>query len=449
MIKFRNYILLSGLLSIGVLTTSRAQNPVVQTIYTADPAPMVYQDTVFLYTGHDEEGATFFTMNDYKVYSSTDMVNWTDRGTPLSYQTFNWAKGDAWAAHCIERDGKFYWYVTLTDKKLNRPVIGVAVSDHATGPFKDALGKPLVAANQGDIDPAAFIDDDGQAYLYWGNPKLWYVKLNEDMISYDGAVMEEPLTPESFGKREGDSLRSTLYEEAPWLYKRQNTYYLFYAAGGIPEYLAYSTSDSPVGPWSYQGVVMPTEGQSFTNHPGVIDFKGNSYLFYHNGALPGGGGFARSVAVEPFSFGEDGTVPELKMTSGVKNAIHPVDAFRRVEAETMAFSEGVKTEEQPKIGVFVTSIQNGDWLKVRGVDLKDGAERFKAAVKTKAGGSIEIRMDDPSGPLLTTLKVAGDHHWQELTATDLQTIKGIHDLYFVFKGEGENDLFDFDYWYFE
>ena len=115
----------------------------------------------------------------------------------LSYTTFSWAKGDAWAGQCIPRNGKFYYYVPV-NQKSGGMAIGVAVSDSPTGPFKDALGHPLASTGTGDIDPTVFIDDDGQAYLYWGNPNLFYVKLNQDMISYSGNIVKVPLTTAGF-----------------------------------------------------------------------------------------------------------------------------------------------------------------------------------------------------------------------------------------------------------
>ena len=168
---------------VGLPMVLAAQNPIVQTMYTADPAPMVYDGKLFLYTSHDEDASTWFVMNEWKLYSTTDMVNWTDHGAVLSYETFSWAKGDAWAMQCVERDGKFYAYVPVT-MKSGGGAIGVAVADSPYGPFHDPLGKPLAQSKRGDIDPTVFIDDDGQAYLYWGNPFCYYVKLNEDMISY-------------------------------------------------------------------------------------------------------------------------------------------------------------------------------------------------------------------------------------------------------------------------
>lgn len=167
---------------------SKSQNPVIQTIYTADPAPMVYNSTLYLYTGHDEDKSTWFRMNDWKCFSTTDMVNWTDHGSPLSVKSFSWAGKDAWAGQCIFRNGNFYWYVPVNQLNGKGMAIGVAVSKSPTGPFQDALGKPLVHSGGGDIDPTVFIDDDGQAYLYWGNPYLKYVKLNKDMTSYSGVT---------------------------------------------------------------------------------------------------------------------------------------------------------------------------------------------------------------------------------------------------------------------
>lgn len=158
-------VLIATLLPAG---TAKADNPIVQHIYTADPAPLVHNGRVYLYTGRDEDGSTYFTMREWRVWSSADMVNWTDHGSPMSLATFSWASSNAWAGHTIYRNGKFYWYVPVQERSTGRMSIGVGVSESPTGPFRDAIGRPLVSTNE--IDPHAFIDDDGQAYLYWGNP---------------------------------------------------------------------------------------------------------------------------------------------------------------------------------------------------------------------------------------------------------------------------------------
>lgn len=436
---------------------STAQNPIVQTYYTADPAPMVHNGTVYLYTSHDEDVTVrnFFTMNDWRCYSSTDMVNWTDHGSVLSYKDFEWSRGDAWAGQCIYRNGKFYYYLPVNQKNGGN-AIGVAVSDSPTGPFKDALGKPLLTG-YGYIDPTVYIDNDGQAYLYWGNPNLWHVKLNEDMISYDQeyGIKKEDLKDENFGYRSKKiDNRTAAYEEGPWLFKRNSLYYLLFPAGGVPEHLAYSTSKSVTGPWVYGDTIMHViqDKGAFTNHPGYIEFKGKSYLFYHNGALPGGGGFKRSVCIEPFEFNADGTIPLIVPTKeGVKESAAYLDPFKRVEAETIAFSEGLKTASDSKTGVYVTKIDNGDYFKVRSVDFKKGAKTFEASVASaSAGGQIEIRIDGKDGNLIGTFEVVstgGDQIWKTVSCRVSQ-IKGVHDVFFVFKG-GEGDLFNFDWWQFK
>lgn len=433
--------------------SSLAQNPIIQTSYTADPAPLVHDNKVFLYTSHDEANSTWFTMNDWKLFSSSDLVNWTEHPSPLSYKTFEWATGDAWALQCIERNGKFYIYCPVINRETNQPAIGVAVADSPYGPFYDAIGKPFVKSGNGDIDPSVFIDNDGQAYLYWGNPNCYYVKLNEDMISYSGEIVKIPLTVESFGKRNNDPKRTTLYEEGPWLYKRNNLYYLFWAGGPIPEHLGYSTSKSPTGPWEYGGVLMPAEGGSFTNHPGVIDFKGKTYLFYHDGSLPGGGGFNRSVSLAPLNFQKDGSVIPMKMNSkGITNELGVINPYLKNEGETIAWSEGIKSAFNNQVGVFVKAEKNGSYTKIKGVDFnKAGPTKFVTRVgSTHNDVTVEVRINSLDGELIGTVKVprtGGSDRWS-LQTIDVKNVTGILDVYLVFKGNAVNELAYLDYWRF-
>ena len=444
-------------LAVTLPFVSQAQNPIVQTNYTADPAPMVHNGTVYLYTSHDEDVTVknFFTMNDWLCYSSTDMVNWTDHGVVLSYKDFEWSRGDAWAGQCIYRNGKFYYYLPVNQKNGGN-AIGVAVSDSPTGPFKDALGEPLLVG-YGYIDPTVYIDDDGQAYLYWGNPNLWHVKLNEDMISYDKSygVVKEDLKDENFGYRSKKiDNRTAAYEEGPWLFKRNSLYYMLYPAGGVPEHLAYSTSKSIAGPWTYGDTIMHVikNKGAFTNHPGFIELNGQPYLFYHDGGLPGGGGFKRSVSIEPFNFNADGSIPLIHPTKeGVTKSTANLNPFARVEAETIAWSEGLKTAKDTKTGVYVTKINNGDYIKVRSVDFGEGAKKFEASVASNTqGGKIEIRVGSATGTLLGTclVKPTGGATAWTVSACKTKKMKGLHDIYFVFKG-GEGELFNFDWWSFK
>lgn len=455
---FKIKILLTFGIAMLFLDT-KAQNPIVQTFYTADPAPMVYDGRVYVYTSHDEDETVnnFFTMLDWRCYSSDDMVNWTDHGAVASLKDFSWSNktNGAWAPQAIERDGKFYLYVPI-----HGDGIAVLVADSPTGPFSDPLGKRLIDSDHiwQDIDPTVFVDDDGQAYLYWGNPSLWYVKLNEDMISYDRSIGKDgivtvDMTAEGFGYKEGRNGKpGTTYTEGPWFYKRNNLYYMIYAAEGIPEYIAYSTAPSATGPWTYKGHIMERAPHlAFTNHAGIIDFKGNSYFFYHDQELSGEG-FQRSVSVEQFEYNADGTIPMIKPTKeGVTESVSKLNPFKKVEAETIAWSEGVKVSNDNNTGVYVTEISNDDYISVRSVDFGKGAKKFEAsAVSDAEGGKIEIRLGSVDGTLLGTCEIqdtGGLQNWQ-LHSTKFKKVKGVHDVYFIFKGD-EGHLFNFDWWLFK
>lgn len=437
-----------------------AQNPVVQTYFTADPAPMVHNGTVYMYTTHDEDETVdnFFTMHNWRCYSSTDMVNWTDHGVVASLKDFKWSDktNGAWAPQAIERNGKFYLYCPI-----HGDGVAVLVADSPTGQFVDPLGKRLVDGTANiwhDIDPTVFIDDDGQAYLFWGNPGLYYVMLNEDMISYDrtvgnNGIFAVEMTTEGFGEHIGrDGNIRTKYTEGPWVYKRENLYYLVYAASGIPEYIAYSTAPSIKGPWTFRGYIMERAPHlAFTNHPGIIDFKGNSYFFYHTHELSGGEGFKRSVSVEQFDYNADGSIPLIIPTKeGVKKSVSNLNPFARVEAETIAWSEGLKTASDNDGGIYVTKIHNGDFIKVRSVDFANGAKSFKAAVASASkGGKIELRLGAPDGQLIGTCKVKSTKDWNNWRTVESKTasVAGVHDFYLVFTG-GEGELFNFDWWMF-
>ena len=220
------------------VTDAPINMPIIQTKYTADPMPVVYNDTVYLYTSHDEDDAEGFKMKNWLLYTSTDMVNWQDRGIVASLDDFKWFDRDngAWAISVVPRNGKWYMYCPIHGHG-----IGVLVADSPFGPFSDPIGEPLVWQKEHwyDIDPTVFVDDDGQAYMYWGNPNLYAVRLNEDMISYSGEIMQLPAIKD--------------YQEGPWFYKRDGRYYLAFASTCCPEGIGYAMSDGPLGPWEYKG----------------------------------------------------------------------------------------------------------------------------------------------------------------------------------------------------
>lgn len=290
--------------------TMQINNPVIKGKYTGDPAALVYKDKVYLYAGHDEapNDFNFYKMNEWLVYSSSDMVNWQEHPVPLKVTDFAWAKSDAWAAQVIERNGKFYWYVTVEHGTIPGKSIGVAVSDSPTGPFKDALGKAIITNDMttktsiswDDIDPTVMIDDDGQAYLFWGNTVCHYAKLKANMVELDGPIQTISLPN---------------FTEAPWIHKKKDWYYLSYAYQ-FPEKIAYAMSKSINGPWEYKGILNEIAGNSNTNHQSIIEFKGKDYFIYHNGATqPNGGSFRRSVCIDRLYYNEDGTLKRVIMTT--------------------------------------------------------------------------------------------------------------------------------------
>ncbi|KAH7323204.1 glycosyl hydrolase, partial [Stachybotrys elegans] len=433
---------------LGGAGVAKADNPFVQTVFTADPAPVVHNGRLYVFTGHDEDtNDGFFNMLDWRLFSTTDMANWQDHGTPLRLADFSWANANAWAGQVVARNNRFYYYVPIRNRN-GRMAIGVAVSDNIEGPYRDALGRPLVENNE--IDPTVFIDDDGQAYLYWGNPGLHYVRLNQDMISYSGGVNTVTLTAAGFGTRSGNAQRPTTYEEGPWLFKRNNLYYMIYAANCCSEDIRYSTGPSATGPWTYRGLIMATAGSSFTNHAGYIQYKDNSYFFYHNGALTNGGGYTRSVAVERFVFNSDGSIPTIQMTTNGPPQLGTLDPYVRQEAETAAWSQGTETETCSEGGINVSYIHNGDYIKVKGVAFGTGARSFSARVASaSSGGRIELRLGSQTGTLVGTCTVGGTGGWQTWTTVTcaVSGATGTQDLFLRFTG-GSDVLFNFNWWQF-
>ncbi len=438
--------------SAGAQSNIPPQQPVIQTKYTADPAPMVYNDTVYLYTGHDEDDAMGFKMYNWLLYTSTDMVNWTEHGEVASLKNFDWIphENGAWAAQCVERNGKFYLYCPMPGGFG----IGVLVADSPYGPFKDPIGKPLIKNSNHDIDPTILIDDDGQAYMYWGNPKVYYVKLNEDMISYAGDIMQEPTTPKN-------------YQEGPWVWKRNGHYYMAYASTCCPEGIGYAMSKSPTGPWEYKGMIVDASEKTRGNHPGIIEFKGKSYCFGHSYDLLKQTTTKfyerRSTDMDEMVYNPDGTIQNRHYWSDEgPEQVGTLNPFKRVEAETIAWSEGVKTMFETewegdfewargkKIAdrLYVSSIHNGDYIQVEGVDFALGAKSVEVCVSPLYGGTIEIRTDKINGPVIVTVNVGPQGEggkWKTISAP-VSKVSGVHDVYFVFKGE--KDLFDFDWWEF-
>ncbi|MBS2211308.1 family 43 glycosylhydrolase [Carboxylicivirga mesophila] len=287
----------------------KKDNPFVKHIYSADPSAHVFNDKMYVYTSHDEDTASYFNMIDWHVFSTENMVDWTDHGAVFSLDDINWADKWAWAPDCVERDGKYYFYYPV-----ERAKIGVAVSDSPIGPFKDVLGKPLID-NTGQvehigkepIDPSVLIEK-GQAYMYFGCREPKVVKLKKNMMALKGDVQELKIKG-----IEGDNEHfGGFYGEAPWVFKRKDTYYLLYSNGwGKTSTLVYATSKKPMGPFNFQGEVMDVVS-SWTSHGSIVQFKDKWYVFYHNMDLSNNN-YRRSICFDELTFDENGRINKLKL----------------------------------------------------------------------------------------------------------------------------------------
>lgn len=284
-------------------------NPILHNIYTADPSVLEYKGTVYLYTGHDTppDGVEDYVMHNWCCFSSCDLVTWKGYPPPLKAVDFAWAAGDAFASKVICRNDRFYWYAALTHQTIPGKAIGVAVADTPEGPFHDAKCSALIAGNmlplpvteKANLDPTVLVDNDGQAYIFWGNTQCYYARLKDNMIELDGEI--HPIGLPGFN-------------EGAHVYRRGDWYYLMYGYG-FPEKVAYAMSRNINGPWEFKGIVNEVAGNCETNRPATLDFQGKSYFFYHNGALKDGGSHRRSVCVDYLYYNEDGTIQRVVMTT--------------------------------------------------------------------------------------------------------------------------------------
>lgn len=444
-------IALFSLLFAGLGQTAFADYPIASHRFLADPGAMVYDGRVYLYCSNDDDNPIDqegYSMTSIVCISSSDLKNWTDHGVVFEVpRDASWA-GRSWAPSPIERNGKFFLYFGNGGNG-----IGVAVSDNPAGPFKDPLGNKLIeystpgvmpAEHMWLFDPMAFIDDDGQAYLYFGgngDDNVRAIKLNEDMISVDGPAVQ---------------LSALHFFEAAWMHKHNNKYYFSYSTQPRADMrIDYMVSDHPMSGFTYGGVVsmQPPENNN-NNHQAIFKLQGNWYQAYHNRIVARESGipavYHRNICVDQFFHNEDGSIDTMVNTVDGLKQLSWINPFERVEAETFNHQQGIETESCANRGMNMCNIEEGDYVRVRGVDFGKGAKKFEAALaSTLDDGEIEIRLDGPEGDLVGSLivkKTGGEQNW-EIQSSKISKISDVHDLYFIFKGKGEN-LFCFDWWRF-
>lgn len=449
--KLKKLSMTGAILLLAVPLPMRADYPVASQRYLADPAVLVTKDRVYVYCSDDDESPLEGSYNipDVVCVSSSDMKNWTDHGIVFRADSTRWAK-KSWAPTPVSRDGKYFLYFG------NGGVdIGVAVSTNPAGPFIDPLGKHLVshgtpgvqpAKNMWLFDPAVFVDDDGQAYMYFGgngDDNVRVIRLNRDMTSVAGPA-QVMHAPDFF--------------EASWMHKRNGVYYFSYSTNpkaGMR--IDYMTSDNPTNGFVYRGVLAgqpPLNNNN--NHASEFEFKGRWYHAYHNrivaqeAGIPTG--FRRNLAIEQFDYNNDGSIRQVVYTTNGVAQIGHVDPFVRVEAETFNAQHGIKTEPCSAGGMDVCNVHNGAWLRLAGVDFGNkGAGKFTASVASAAaGGKIELRLGGLAGRLIGVCEAGPTGGWQSWKTVECKAADaiGVQDLYLIFTG-GDGPLFNMDWWKFE
>lgn len=427
----------------------RADYPIVSHRYLADPSPLVTAERVYLYCSNDDlskvEGS--YNIPNVVCVSSTDMKNWTDHGVVFDAERdTQWAK-KSWAPGVAQRDGKVFLYFGNSGSS-----IGVVVSTLPTGPFLDVLKGPLLthgtpgvqpAKNMWLFDPGVFIDDDSQAYLYFGgngDDNARVVKLNPDMVSLDGPAM---------------AIHVPNFFEASWVHKRQGTYYFSYSSNPATGMrIDYLTSKSPTTGFQYGGVVaaQPPINDN-NNHAAEFEFKGHWYHIYHNrivaktAGIPTG--FRRNLAVEQLNYNDDGSIKQVEYTTDSVPQLTWVNPLERVEGETFSAQHGVETEPCAKGGMALTELDNGDWIKISGVDFGTKAPSLFTAELASAieGARLELHLGSPDGRLIGTCEVAATGGWDkwQKQECELQPITGVQDLFIKFVG-GEGHLLKLNFW---
>lgn len=385
-------------------------------IYSGDPAATVIGDTVYLYAGHDTANGNGYDIPEWVLYTSKDMVNWDYKGSVMSASDISWAANStsAWASQVTEYKGKYYLYFCTWNKSDDgRQAIGVAVADSPEGPFVD-IGKPLVkgsttipeTSNFNDIDPTVYIETvDGveHRYLGWGNGKYYICELNEDMISIVDKNGDGIINMSDIKTQRIKNMGSDWFTEAPWIYKRGDKYYTFFAANWR-EKMAYATADNIYGPWTYCGEIMSPTATSNTNHPSVIDFDGKTYFIYHNGSLPKGSGYRRSICIQELNFDKDGNVlPLTELSTGLEGTSSTITSYNGKYLAHEEFINSAYDGDYPIIKDVITINEedglNTAWEIIKSQYMPNTAEYISIQSVNKPG--LYLCVDEHGSVVLT------------------------------------------------
>ncbi len=419
----------------------RAQNPIIHDQFTADPTARVFNNKVYLFPSHDipapaGQRQDWFCMEDYHVFSSENLTDWTDHGVILSQENVPWGKPDGysmWAPDCVFKNGKYYFYYPNAPRNGRGFAIGVAIANQPEEPYtpeKESI------KGVGGIDPCVLIDDDGAAYLYWSGMGIRGGRLKENMTELRDSSRVMLGLPEGF-------------KEGPFAFKREGRYYLTFPwvrKEKGTETLAYAMSDSPLGPWQFKGIIMAEHDNScWTNHHSFLEYKGQWYLFYHRNHYSPNMDKRRSACIDKVTFNADGTIQEVKQTLrgvGVTRATDKIEVDRY-----SAISDGVSIDFNDSTDTFrgwhATFANAGNWLRYNDVDFSSIASGYVAVkVKANANTCLTIREGSAEGNVIARLpiNVSPSGHdisgqWAILTYALDKMPQGTTDLCIVCEGQ--------------
>ena len=451
------------LLLLGMPIMMSAQNPIIRDQFSADPTARVFNNKVYVYPSHDivpPEGQRqdWFCMEDYHVFSSENLTDWTDHGVIVTQNKVPWVRPDSysmWAPDCVERNGKYYFYFPSAPKGGMGFGVGVAIADSPEGPFV-CESEPIKGIN--GIDPCVLLASDGNAYIFWGNGRCAKLKDNMKEIADD-----TPKEKVKWGEREFEMYGVNCLKglpnrqaEGPFAFEYNGNYYLTYPyVRENTEVLGYAMSKNPMGPYEYKGLIMAEhENGCWTNHHSIINYKGQWYLFYHHNDFSPRDDKRRSVCIEKLYFNADGTIKEVKPTMrgvGINKATEKIEIDR-----FSAASNDVTTQLIDTINTFrsyeATLPVKGSWMRYNDIDfscITDGyiIVKAKASENTKffirekaANGKIIAKVDltvKPEAPAGMPAMFRRDfsNQWLSLTAPLEYTPKGVTDLVITVEGD--------------
>jgi hypothetical protein len=435
--KFLQY--LPVVLLMLIYKQAGAQNPIVRDQFTADPSARVFNGKVYLYPSHDilaVEGKGrpgWFCMEDYHVFSSDNLTNWTDHGVIISQNKVKWVDSTTysmWAPDCIFRNGKYYFYfpANTTKERNGRKMfgIGVAVADSPEGPFTP---HPEPIDSVLGIDPNVFIDKDGKAYLYWSLGNIYVAPLKDNMLELASKPQIVKELPEK-GLKEG-----------PWMFERNGIYYMTYPhVENNIERLEYAIGDNPMGPFKFAGVIMDESPMNcWTNHQSFIDYNGQWYLFYHQNAYSPKFDKNRAVCIDSMFFNDDGTIPKVIPTLrgvGLSKASDKIEVDRYSSISGNGISVDFIDTTNRFLGWKTILTEKGAWIKYNAIDF--GTRKLKTVqlnARSDSGGSIQIRVNSADGPVLSEVGIPKNYKWNFATARLKKYHPGIQNLVVVSSGD--------------